>query len=211
LIAAAKNDSNTAKKMQHNGKLEELKLITHDNRTLTERKHINSYLAKQIQLRIEKPYDDIPPFRVSDFKITVSMSADRAHPDFAIKGERTAAYRLGVGVGDNTDNCQRLMNFFDKGIEKVIEIDTQSLEKDETDLAQAIERAAAKFPSEDDYQETLKAFEELETELSMGGYLDNGEEICGAEDYGTCDTERIDSNTDYDEDDLIQDEYNSTL
>ena len=25
-------------------KLEELKLITHDNRTLTERKHINSYL-----------------------------------------------------------------------------------------------------------------------------------------------------------------------
>ncbi|MBR5684365.1 MAG: hypothetical protein IKW96_14010 [Ruminococcus sp.] len=48
LIAAAKNDSNTAKKMQHNGKLEELKLITHDNRTLTERKHINSYLAKQI-------------------------------------------------------------------------------------------------------------------------------------------------------------------
>ena len=211
LIAAAKNDSDTAKKMQHNGKLEELKLITHDNRTLTERKHINSYLAKQIQLKIEKPYDDIPSFRVSDFKITVAMSADRAHPDFAIKGERTAAYRLGVGVGDNTDNCQRLMNFFDKGIDKVIEIDTQSVEKDETDLAQAIERAAAKFPSEDDYQETLKAFEELETELSMGGYLDNGEEICGAEDYGTCDTERIDSNTDYDEDDLIQDEYNSTL
>nr|WP_295068687.1 YodL domain-containing protein [Ruminococcus sp.] len=211
LITSAKNDLITAKKMQIDGKIEELKLITHDNRTLTERKHINSYLAKQIQLRIEKPYDDIPSFKVGDFKITVAMSSDRANPDFAIKGGRSAAYRIGVGVGENTDNCQRLMNFFDKGIEKIIEIDTQSVEKDETDLAQAIERAATKFPSEEEYQETLKEFEELEIELTTGGYLDNGEEICGAEDYGTCETERLDSNSGYDDDDLIQDEYNSTL
>ncbi|WP_207647497.1 YodL domain-containing protein [Ruminococcus sp. XPD3002] len=211
LIASAKNDLITAKKMQTDGKLEELKLITHDSKTLTERKHINSYLAKLIQLRIEKPYDEIPSFKVGDFKINVAMSADRAHPDFAIKGERTAAYRIGVGIGENTDNCQRLMNFFDKGIEKIIEIDTQSVEKDETDLTQAIERAATKFPSENEYQETLKAFEELEIELTTGGYLDNGEELAGSEDFGNCETESIEINTDYDENDLTQEEYNSTI
>lgn len=172
LIEAAKNDLTTAKKMQHNGKLEELKLITHDNKKLTDRKQINSYLAKQIQLRIEKPYDELHSFKVGDFKINVAMSSDRANPDFAIKGSRSAAYRIGVGVGDNTDNCQRLMNFLENGIEKIIEFDTQSVEKDEIDLTQAKERVATKFPGESEYQETLKVFEELEAELTTGGYVE---------------------------------------
>ena len=211
LIEAAKNDLTTAKKMQHNGKLEELKLITHDNKKLTDRKQINSYLAKQIQLRIEKPYDEIPSFKVGDFKINVAMSSDRANPDFAIMGERSVAYRIGVGVGENTDNCQRLMNFFDSVIEKTIEKDTQSMEKDISDLEQAKVRADTTFPGESEYQETLKAFEELENELTTGGYLDNGEEFAGADDYGNYETERLDSNADHDEKDLTQEEYNVAI
>lgn len=57
----------------------------------------------------------------------------------------------------------------------------------------------------------MKAFEELEAELTSGGYLDNGEELAGAEDYGDYETERLEANADYDVDDLTQDEYNSTL
>ncbi len=211
LIASAIIDMNNAKKMQQNDKLEELKLVTHDNKLLTERKEINSYLTNIIQSKLAKPHDELPTFKVGDFKITVAMSSKIEQPDFAIKGERSAAYRIGVGIGENTDNCQRLMNFFEKGIDKIIEVDTQSLEKDEHDLEQAIERAATKFPSENDYQRKIKELEELEVELSKSGYLDNGEEICGAEDYGVCETERLDSNINYDEEDLMQDEYNNTL
>lgn len=211
LIAAAKVDMNSAKEMQHEGKLEELKLITHDNKTLTDRKQINHYLADKIQQRIDRPHSDIPSFKIGKFQIEIGVSSNIAQPDFVIKGERSASYRIGVGVGDNTDNCQRLINFFESGIEKIIERDTQSLEKDKLDLEQAKIRVETKFPSEAEYQETLKAFEELEAELTSGGYLDNGEELAGAEDYGDYETERLEANADYDVDDLTQDEYNSTL
>ena len=211
LIAEAKIDLLNAKEMQNNGKLEELKLITHNGQTLTDRKAINSYLADKIQLRISRPLDNNPPFKVGKFEITIATSSDRAHPDFAIKGDRTAAYRIGVGVGDNADNCQRLMNFFDSVIEKNIEKDIQSLHKAELDLEQAKVRVATSFPNESEYQETLQKFENLEAELTMSGYLDNGEEVAGAEDFGDIETEPMEIDSDYDENDLTQDEYNSTL
>nr|WP_303789391.1 YodL domain-containing protein [Ruminococcus flavefaciens] len=211
LIAEAKKDLVKAKEMQTNGKVEELKLITHNGQSLTDRKAINNYIAGKVQLKISRPLENNPPFKIGKFDVTIATSADRAHPDFAIKGERTAAYRIGVGVGDNADNCQRLMNFFDNVIEKIIEKDTQALHKDELDLEQAKVRVATSFPSENEYQDTLHKFETLETELTMGGYLDSGEEIAGAEDFGDFETEPMEINSDYDENDLTQDEYNSTI
>lgn len=101
------------------------------------------------------------------------------------------------------------MNFFEKGIEKQLENDLHSLEKIEKDLEQSKERVDTPFPNEEEYQDTLKQFEQLEEELTTGGYLDSGEEIAGAEDYGECETERLDNNSSYDEDDLTQEEYHS--
>lgn len=208
LVAAAKNDLKAAKKMQTNGKIEMIKLTAHNDKTLTDRSKINSYLAEKIKLRISNPHAENTAFHIGNFKISVETTTDIQHPAFVIKGERAAAYRIEVGVGDNSDNCQRLMNFLDKGIEKQIEKDIQSIEKMSLDLEQAQERVEAKFPNEDEYHETLKALEELEAELTTGGYLDNGEEIASVEDYGDYETERLEANADYDEDDLTPEEYN---
>ena len=89
----------------------------------------------------------------------------------------------------------------EKGVSSVLELD----------LEQAKVRVATSFPNESEYQETLQKFENLEAELTMGGYLDNGEEVAGAEDFGDIETEPMEIDSDYDENDLTQDEYNSTL
>lgn len=101
-------------------------------------------------------------------------------------------------------------NFFASGIDKQIEKDTASMQKAETDLEQAKHRASQPFPNEEEYQTTIKEFEELETELTKGGFLDNGEEIAGAEDYGEVETEHLENNNN-DKDDLTPEEYNHSI
>lgn len=211
LISGAEKDKIIAQKMKTGGRIETLKFTTHDNKKITDRKEINNYLADKIQLRITQPLEKNPAFRIGDFTVSVESTSDRSHPTFVIKGERNLPYRIEVGVGENTDNCQRLINLFDKGIEKQIENDTESVQKMRLDLEQAKERVETPFPSENEFVEVTKALEELEAELSAGGYLDNGEEFAGTDDYGECETERLENEADYDENDLTQEEYNSSI
>ena len=209
IIESSKNDPSNAKKIYENAKENGLKITTNKGTVFSKKADINTYIADKIQQRISKPLDDNPPFKIGNFKISIVTSTDRMHPNVKINGERKAAYYFEADVGENADNYQCLMNFLEKGIEKQLENDIHSLEKIEKDLEQSKERVDTPFPNEEEYQDTLKQFEQLEEELTSGGYLDSGEEIAGAEDYGECETESLDNNSSYDEDDLTQEEYHS--
>ena len=211
IIESSKNDPSNAKKIYENAKENGLKISTQKGTVISDKAQINMFLADKIQLKISRPLDANPPIKIGDFEISIATSTDRAHPNIKINGERKAAYYFEAGVGENSDNYQRLMNFFEKGIEKQLENDLHSLEKIEKDLEQSKERVDTPFPNEGEYQDTLKQFEQLEEELTTGGYLDSGEEIAGAEDYGECETERLDNNSSYDEDDLTQEEYSRSI
>ena len=204
LIEAAKNDKETAKRIQS------ISIITDKGETISEKDKVNKFIFDKVQLRITSPLDNNPSFKIGDFEVSVATASDRMHPTIKIQGERSAAYYFEAGVGGNADNYQRLANFFASGIDKQIEKDTASMQKAETDLEQAKHRVSQPFPNEEEYQTTLKEFEELETELTKGGFLDNGEEIAGAEDYGEVETEHLENNNN-DKDDLTPEEYNHTI
>lgn len=204
LIEAAKNDKETAKRIQS------ISIITDKGETISEKDKVNKFIFDKVQLRITSPLDNNPSFKIGDFEVSVATASDRMHPTIKIQGERSAAYYFEAGVGGNADNYQRLANFFASGIDKQIEKDTASMQKAETDLEQAKHRVSQPFPNEEEYQTTLKEFENLETELTKGGFLDNGEEIAGAEDYGEVETEHLENNN-KDKDDLTPEEYNHSI
>ena len=208
LLAGAQKDLDRTKSMRRNEKMESIEIKMHTGNVTSDRARANKYMADKVSLKIARPLDGNPEFYIEGFKISLATTEDRAHPAFAIQGERAAAYRIECGVGENSDNYQRLLNFFDKGIERQIEKDTAAIEKLNLDYKQSQERVKTPFPGEDEYNNTLKAFEELEHELTAGGFLDNGEELTGADDFKDYETEKTDTNVN-DNDDMDISEYNS--
>lgn len=208
LVKQSVRDLEAAKSMITNGKIEEIKLICNNGNALSKRSHINKYLSDMIDERISFPHGERKPFRIGNFNISVESTTDIKRLAFVIKGERSAAYRIDAGVGIAADNCQRLMNFLESGIEKQIQKDNQAIEKYTMNLQQSEERIKTPFPYEKEYEETLKTFDELEKELTLGGFLDNGEEFASVEDFLDYETEKIDFNK-IDENDMTPDEYNT--
>ncbi len=221
LLAGAKADFETAKSMMTEGKLESITITNHKGESISERGKINEFLHEKIMKRRSEPLADNPDFKIGNFTITVKATTDRDRPIFSIKGERSAAYRVEASISDNADNCQRLMNFFEKSIEKQIESAENEIERIDSDEKLAKERIEIKFPQEDEFNKAVEDFEKLEKELSSGGYLDNGEEIAGADEIADRETEKMieenpekfsqdnDEDIDYDEDDMTAEDYNS--
>ncbi len=214
LLKQAKNDLAYSESLQTGGKVESISLKTHNGLTLTSRGDVNTYLASLINKRIDNPRVETDVFQIGKFEISVKSSKDIARPVFSIKGERSVEYRIDVGVGISSDNHKRLINFLETGITRQIEKDTQALEKYTLDLSQSAERIKAPFPNETEYKETIEKFKKLETELTVGGFLDNGEEFASVEDFADFEIEQSDEtndNTEYDKDDLTADEYNAMM
>ena len=208
LVEGATKDLERIKAMRINDKLEFIEIKTHTGQVTSDRAKANKYIADKVSKKINSPFDENPAFYIKGFKVSFATTDDQGHPAFAIQGERSAAYRIECGVGENSDNYQRLLNFFDKGVERQIEKDNAAIDKLNLDYKQSQERVKAPFPGEDEYNNTLKAFEELEHELTAGGYLDSGEELTGADDYNDYETEKLDTNVN-DTDDMDISEYNS--
>lgn len=208
LVAGAEKDLEHTKSMRTKDKMESIGIETHTGNVISDRARVNKYIADNVSKKIDRPFEDNPDFYIEGFKVSLVTTNDQARPAFAIQGERAASYQVECGVGENSDNYQRLLNFFDKGIERQIEKDTAAIEKLNLDYVQSQDRIKKPFPGEEEYNNTLKAFSDLEHELTVGGFLDNGEELTGIDDYTDYETERIKTNTN-DNSDMDITEYNS--
>jgi len=211
LVRTGEADIRTVETMKTNDKIESFSVITDKGKQLTEKTDINDYIKNKVQLRIDKPFDDNPPFKVGAFTLSVETSKDRMHPAIVLKGERNAAYRFEAGVSDNADSFRRIANFLENGISAQVEKDRQSVSKLTLDYEQGCDRVKNPSPHEDELKEALDKFSELEKELMLGGFLDNGEEFAGAEDYSECETERLELRPGYDENDMSPEEYSCTI
>lgn len=149
------------------GKVKEFALTKPMGAVIRKHEDINAFLHSQIVKRLEKPFDEIPSFRIGDF--TLAVQTKPGHDDEAVltvKGARESVYYISVSSGDHADNWQRVLNFLDSGIAKEQERFQQEIEKLEVDLQQAKDRVNDPFPLEDELTAAQDKFAELEAELS---------------------------------------------
>ena len=113
-----------------NGRIKDFALIRPTGTAIRKHEDINAFLLSQIAKRLEKPFDEMPAFRIGDF--TVAVQTRPGHMDEAVltvKGARDSVYYIQVGSDQHSDNWQRIVNFLDSGIAKEQERMTQSQEK----------------------------------------------------------------------------------
>ena len=171
------------------GKVREFALVKPMGSPLRRHEDINAFLHGQIQKRLERPFDEMPSFRIGDF--TVAVQTKPGHIDEAVltvKGARDSVYYIQVGSSDHADNWQRIANFLDSGIAKEIEKTEQEIAKHETDLEQAKARVGESFPLEEELLEKQKQFAVLEKKLS--GLSEQKEDIIDPDETEETESER---------------------
>ena len=209
-IAQMQTDKQSADKLRDSetGKVKEFALVKPMGSPMRKHEDINAFLYGQIQKRLERPFDEIPSFKIGDF--TVAVQTKPGHMDEAVlmvKGVRESVYYIQVGSSEKADNWQRIANFLDSGIAKEIEKTEQDIQKHVTDLQQAKERVDEPFPLEDELRESQIKFAALEAELA--GLSEQTDEIVDPDetDEEETDEERAEREAyeQRDEDDLTPD------
>ena len=148
------------------GKIKAFDFVT-PMKTIRKHEDINTYLHEQIAKRIERPFDNMPTFRIGDFKVSVELRpGEMDEAILAVKGQREPSYAIPLGKAANADNWQRIVNFFDGAIEKAIEDSNAKITKLETDLKQAQELVGVPFDREEELLKAKTDFAELEARLS---------------------------------------------
>lgn len=136
-------------------------------RTIRKHEDINAYLHQQIAKRIERPFDEMPKYRIGDFTVSVELRpGEMDQAMLAVKGQRDPSYSIPLGSAANADNWQRIVNFLDGSIEKAIEDSNAKITKLETDLKQAQELVGVPFDREEELLKAKIDFAELEARLS---------------------------------------------
>jgi len=160
-------DQKSAAKMKDTeGKVKSFDFVT-PMRTITRHEDINAYLHQQIAKRIERPFDEMPKFRIGDFTVSVELRpGEMDQAMLAVKGQRDPSYSIPLGSAANADNWQRIVNFLDGSIEKAIEDSNAKITKLETDLKQAQELVGVPFDREEELLKAKIDFAELEARLS---------------------------------------------
>ena len=160
-------DKKSAEKMRDaEGKVKSFDFVT-PMRTITRHEDINAYLHQQIAKRIERPFDEMPKFRIGDFTVSVELRpGEMDQAMLAVKGQRDPSYSIPLGSAANADNWQRIVNFLDGSIEKAIEDSNAKITKLETDLKQAQELVGVPFDREEELLKAKIDFAELEARLS---------------------------------------------
>ena len=166
-IEQMQEDLNSAKSMRDaEGKVKSFDFVT-PMRTIRKHEDINAYLHEQIAKRIERPFDEMPKFRIGDFTVSVEIRpCEMNEAMLAVKGKREPSYAINVGSAANADNWQRIVNFLDGAIEKAISDNETKITKLEADLKQAQERVGVPFDGEEELLKARIDFAELEERLS---------------------------------------------
>ncbi|MBR3045205.1 MAG: hypothetical protein IKI45_12070 [Oscillospiraceae bacterium] len=166
-IAQMQTDLKSAAAMRDaEGKVKSFDFVT-SMRTIRKHEDINAYLHEQIKKRIERPFDEMPKFRIGDFTVSVELRpGEMDQAMLAVKGQRDPSYAIPLGSAANADNWQRIANFLDGAIEKAIEDSNAKITKLETDLKQAKERVGVPFDGEEELMKAKIDFAELEARLS---------------------------------------------
>lgn len=161
------DDKKSAEKMRDSeGKVKSFDFVT-PMRMITKHEDINAYLHEQIAKRIERPFDEMPKFRIGDFTVSVELRpGEMDQAMLAVKGQRDPSYAIPLGSAANADNWQRIANFLDGAIEKAIEDSNAKITKLETDLKQAQELVGVPFEREEELLKAKIDFAELEARLS---------------------------------------------
>ena len=166
-ITQMQEDQKSAAKMKDaEGKVKSFDFVT-PMKTIRKHEDINNYLHEQIAKRIERPFDEMPAFRIGDFTVSVELRpGEMDEAMLAVKGQREPSYAIPLGKASNADNWQRIVNFFDGAIEKAIEDSSTKITKLETDLKQAQELVGVPFDGEEELLKAKIDFAELEARLS---------------------------------------------
>lgn len=184
-------DQQSADKLRdsQSGKVKEFAVVRATGSPMRKHEDINAFLHSQIQKRLERPFDEMPSFRIGDF--TLSVQTRPGHMDEAVltvNGERESVYYIQVSSSEKADNWQRIANFLDSGIAKEISRTEQEIEKHETDLEQAKSRVGEPFPLEEELMEKQKQFAVLEMKLS--GLSEQTEDIIDPDEVEETEEER---------------------
>lgn len=166
-IGQMQEDVKSAEAMRDSeGKVKSFDLIT-PMRSIRRHEDINAFLHEQITKRIERPFDEMPKFRIGDFTVSVEIRPGEMNEAMlAVKGKREPSYVIQVGSAANADNWQRIVNFLDGAIEKAISDSETRITKLEADLKQAQERVGVAFDGEAELTKAQADFTELEARLS---------------------------------------------
>ena len=184
---------------------QDLKIKTHEDIVLTDKKEINSYLLSVVQNQMANPTNPSPEFSINDFAVIVkatpvnqnNMLSLEDYAEFEISGELN--YRCEAGRTESNDNYTRLHNFFDKVVpEKHKELNSK-LNELEDNMKQAEERVARPFPHEQTLEKLTEEYNQLEEKLiSLSAETD---EFTDSDEQAMPDTEEKTFNTHEDEED----------
>ncbi len=166
-IGQMQEDQKSAAAMRDSeGKVKSFDFVT-PTRTIRRHEDINAFLHEQITKRIERPFDEMPKFRIGDFTVSVEIRPGEMNEAMlAVKGKREPSYVIQVGSAANADNWQRIVNFLDGAIEKAITESETKITKLEADLKQAQERVGVPFDGEAELAKAQTDFAVLEARLS---------------------------------------------
>lgn len=222
LIQQGEQDVIHAKSMRNaDGKIESITVRTKNGQgiSLTQRSDINAYLLQQVQrakselhdkinLTLTKSSEKPEAFCIGDFKVEVKTKG-RDETVFVIKGERDTVYSCNANANANSDNCTRLMNFFESYLEHSVVSDKESLQSLELNVTQAQERVKKDFPEKAELEHAQEKLVAVEERLTTAGLLGEAVEYSDAEDFadGTFENNlpEPDTNKDTDEDSTTYD------
>ena len=185
-IAATKKDIETVSGMRDKktGKIGELTVRKNAGHGEVIREHgeINKYLLSKIQSKAKAPFDDQPGFTIGSFSVTVQTSHKYAGEfEFVIKGERDKVYYVDAANDEKADNCRRISNFLDAGLEKELARTEQKIGDLEMEQIQSIERIEKPFPAQDELDEAEQELADLDIKLTQNGLLTDGAEYANGE------------------------------
>ena len=109
-ITQMQEDQKSAAKMKDaEGKIKAFDFVT-PMRTIRRHEDINAYLHQQITKRIERPFDEMPKFRIGDFTVSVELRpGEMDEAMLAVKGQREPSYSIPLGKGNSP--------FYEKDVE----------------------------------------------------------------------------------------------
>ena len=174
-----------------------LQITTHTGAVLTESKDINDYLIKVARNSAFSPNPSSIHFKIGDFDVRAKTALYIGYPngaEFEVTGK--LSYTCEAGTEDNSNNCARINNLFDKIIPKHMETLKAELECTEINMAQAKIRVETPFSDEEKLEKLTEEFNALEEKLS--GLSDIKDDVIDAEEAAVTDSADANNNTNYD-------------
>lgn len=159
ILAQIQSDKIEAEKMQ------EIVITKPNGDKIYDKNDVNKFLLRMAQQTINDYDKGIKPptVKVKDFDVSVTLTENK-EVRFTVKGQYS--YSCGAGISEKQDNYQRLSNLFEKVIPKLEEDINNKIQNLEDNLKQAQERVAIPFSQEQELEQKMQEFEELEEKLA---------------------------------------------